>query len=191
MRNLIILFLIAFQCQLFAQKEFNSDLIPVVDGKVVFHVEFQTDLEKDVARNRIKKYLNESHTPYSGEFVVDNENFTVCRVVDYVEITSGFLNTFAMYMTYNLSFEYKDNLCMMVIQQISFMEKEYFEAKEEAKTYMTRELDMPEHTGEDIMLHQNYKLIMIGNASRKVTNASIDKINSMIKNIEYILYRKN
>ena len=186
----MILFLIAFQCQLFAQKEFNADSVPAVDGKVVFRVEFKTDLEKDVTRSRIKKYLNEAHIPYSGEFVVDNDDFTVCRVIDYIDVSSSFLNTFAMYMAYNMSFEHKDNLCVMVVQQITFMEKEYFEAKEKAKTYMSRELNMPEYTGEDIMLHENYKLVMISNASKKVTNASIDKINSMIKELEIILYRK-
>ena len=190
MKKWMLLCLVVFQCQLFAQKTFNADSIPVVDGKVVFRVEFETDLDKKEVQDRMIKYLNEFHEPYSGEFIINNNDFTVCRIVDYIDISSGFLNTFAMYMTYNLSFEYSDTLCVLVIQNIVFMEKEYFEIKEEAKTFRTRELDMPEYSAEDIMIDGNYKVLMIPKASKKVTEASVEKINSIIEEINTFIYRK-
>jgi hypothetical protein len=168
------------------QTAFNADSVPAVDGKVVFTTEFETVLNKEDERERVKNFLNDKLDPYVGEFIVDNENFTVCRIIDYIDVNTGILSTFAMYMTYNLSYEYKDSLCVMTIQNIRFMEKEYFEIRENA----TRELEMPEYSGEDIMLHEKYKVLMISKASKKVTEASIARINGILKDLEIILNRK-
>lgn len=190
MKKLIFLFLIVFSSQTFAQMTFSPDSIPLVEGKVFFCVDFNTNLKKDTTRERIKRYLNESLDPYAGEFNIDNEDFTVCRITDYIDVNSGILNTFAMYMTYSLSFEYKDSLCVMTIQNISYMDKEYFETKEERELTGSRVLNMPEYTAEDIMIHKKYKLVMVGNASKKITTSSVERINNIIKEIEIRLYRK-
>jgi hypothetical protein len=172
------------------QTTFNPDSVPVIDGKVLFSTEFETVLNKEEERERVKKFLNDKLNPYSGEFILDNKDFTVSRIIDYIDVSTGILNTFAMYMTYSMSFEYKDSLCTMIIQNIRFMEKEYFEIKEEAKTFRSKELDMPEYTAEDIMLHEKYKVLMISKASQKVTDSSIKRINEILKELEIILHRK-
>ncbi len=159
MRRLLTLLLviIAFECQLLAQTAFSTDSIPVKNGKVVFNVEFQTDLNQKGIHERIKKYLNSSLEPYSGEFITENDSSTVCLITDYVEINTGMFSVFAMYMTYNLMFDYKDGLCTMTLGNIKYMEKEYFETKEKQQPYMTRKMYMPEYTAEYIMLDKKYQ----------------------------------
>jgi hypothetical protein len=168
------------------QVAFSPDSVPVIDGKVVFSAELKTALNKGEARDRVKTFLNTQLEPYSGEFVVDTDDFSVCRITDYVDVNTGILNTFAMYMTYNLSYEYKDSLCVMTIQNIRFMEKEYFEIQEGS----TQKLEMPEYTAEDIMLHEKYKVLMINKASQKVTEASVLRINGILKELDILLHRK-
>lgn len=187
---ILLLAVVAFGCHTFAQVSFNADSIPVKDGKVFFKVDFQTDLNQKTIRERVKKFLNSSLEPYSGEFVVDNENSTVCLVTDYLAINTAVFSVFAMYMTYNLLFDYKDGLCTMTLGNVRYMEKEYFETKEKQQPYMNRKMYMPEYTAEDIMIDKKYKVVMINKASEKVTDATLERINSIIKEIDYSLLRK-
>lgn len=166
-----------------------NDPIPTIEGKIVFHKTYDSNLSELELNDLIHQFLNEKLNPYSGIFTIDNEDFTVCRITDYILVESNFLQTFAMYMTYSLSVEYQSDGIQVHLQNIQFMEKEYFEAKEEAKTFRTRELNMPEYSGEDIMLHGYYKLLMVRKASQKVTQAALQRINQIFEDIEILLLR--
>jgi hypothetical protein len=61
------------------------------------------------------------------------------------------------------------------------MEKGYFETQEKSK----RKLNMPEYSGEDIMIKKDYSLMLKKNASGRITDASLQRINEIIKGLDY------
>ena len=118
--------------------------------------------------------------PYFGEFSMNNDDYTLSRITDYIDFGNDVLQTFGMYMTYNLQLAYKQGSCIMVIRDITYMEKGYFDAQEESN----RKLKMPVYPGIDIMVHKKYSLLMKKNASERITEASLKRINGIIKSLD-------
>lgn len=182
-----LLFILLFSSMSFAQPvQFSKDSIPVIDGEVVFVVKFDYDLNKKEFFRRAYSYLNDQLNPYSGVFLINNEDSTVCRITDYLEILSNPIAVFGMFMTYNLHLTYKDGNCTMFFRNISYMEKGYFEAQEKSQ----RKLNMPEYSGKDIMIEKKYSRLMIRDASNKITEATIERINDIIKSLDLIFMRE-
>ena len=161
--------------------QFGKDSIPLAGDRVVFSVDFKFDLGKEEFRKRALSYLNNELNPYSGGFRVNNDDYALCRVTDYIDFSDNLFETFGMYMTYDLQLGYKDGACIMVIRNITFMEKGYFETQEKSK----RKLNMPEYSGEGIMVHKSYSLMLKKNASERITNASLKRVNAVIKGLDY------
>jgi len=74
----------------------------------------------------------------------------------------------------------------MIIRDISYMEKGYFETQEKSQ----RKLNMPKYSGKDIMIDKNYSRLMMRNASGKITEATVERINEIIKNFDLTFMRK-
>ena len=142
-------------------------------------MDFKYNLKKEEFHKRVAEYLNKEMDPYSGAFLVNNADQTVSKIVDYIPAHGGWMQAFGMYMTYRLQFVYEDGRCWMVIQDISYMEKQYFEAQEQAD----RKLDMPVHSAEAIMIDHSFTLLMVKNVSEKVTESSLKRINGMITSL--------
>ena len=182
MKRLMLFLIVSLPWAGYAQPvQFKKDSIPLADGKVIFSVDFKFDLSKEEFHKRAFSYLNDVMNPYSGGFRMNNDDYTLCRITDYIDFADNVFETFGMYMTYNLQLGYKDGSCIMVIRDITYMEKGYFEAKEKSE----RKLNMPEYTGEDIMVHKKYSLMLKKNASERVTNSSLNRINEIIKGLDY------
>lgn len=182
MKRFILFLIISIPCAGYGQLvQFTKDSIPLAEGKVVFSVNFKFGLSKEEFHKRAFSYLNDEMNPYSGGFSMNNNDYTLCRITDYINFSDNLLETFGMYMTYDLQLGYKDSSCTMVIRDITYMEKIYFETKENSK----RKLNMPEYTGEDIMIHKNYSLMLKKNASERITDASLKRINEIIKGLDY------
>lgn len=160
--------------------QFMEDSIPVVDGKVVFVVDFNFDLDKNEFSEKAFYYLNGILDPYSGVFLVNSNESIVCEVVDYLDVSSNAFQVFGMYMTYRLQLIYMNGSCTMIINNITYMEKGYFEKQEES----SRKLNMPEYSGKDIMIDKNYSRLMSQNASGKITGVTLERINEIIKGLE-------
>lgn len=161
-------------------KPFNADSIPLVDDEVVFTVRFEEDLTKDQFREIASGYLNSALDPYSGSFIKNSLDSAICRVIDYLEIESSFLRVSGVYMTYDMKFKYQDGFCDLTIRPIQFMEKSYYEAQ--AKE--SRNLNMPEYTGKEILVDKKYTQILIKNASQKITDATLKRLNEVVKELE-------
>lgn len=171
----------------FAQSvQFSEDSIPVVNEEVVFSVTYEHKLNKKEFFRRTYSYLNDKMDPYSGIFLKNNEDSTVCHITDYLEIASNPVSVFGMYMTYNLYMLYREGNCTMIIRDISYMEKGYFETQEKSQ----RKLNMPIYSGKDIMIDKNYSRLMMRNASGKITEATVERINEIIKNFDLTFMRK-
>lgn len=160
---------------------FQRDSIPVVDGKVVFKTEFKADLKKEEFHKKARAYLNEKLNPYSGVFRIDNNDFTVSRITDYVSIENSLFQKFGMYMTYDLQLGYKDGTCSMVINRIRYIDKGNFEAHEKDPRH--NRIDRA-WTGKEIMIDQRYSLMFIKNVSERITDASLKRINGIIKGLD-------
>lgn len=171
----------------FAQSvQFSKDSIPVIDGEVAFRVKFEYELDKVAFFRRAYSYLNDKLNPYSGAFLINNKDSTVCLITDYLEISSNPINIFGMYITYNLHLIYKDGDCFMIIRNISYMEKGYFEAQEVSQ----RKLNMPKYSGREIVIDKNYASMMNRNASDKVTGATVERINEIVKDLDVSFMEK-
>lgn len=157
--------------------QFTKDAIPIFDKKVVFRVEFTHDLSKEEFHRRSYTFLNDILNPYLGHFSINSNDSTVSRIIDYLDINSSVFQTFGMYMTYKLKFEYNNGKCIMYIEDITYMEKQYFETQENSN----RKLHMPEYSAKDIMIDERYSLLLIRNASERVTDASLIRINEVIR----------
>ena len=66
------------------------------------------------------------------------------------------------------------------------MEKGYFEAQEKSQ----RKLNMPEYSGKDIMIDKNYSRLLMRDASDKITEATVERINEIIKSLDLIFMRE-
>lgn len=160
--------------------QFTEDSIPVVNGEVVFVVDLNSDLDKNEFSEKAFYYLNGVLDPYTGVFLVNSSDSTVCEIIDYLEVASNAFQVFGMYMTYSLQLIYMHGSCTMIIKNITYMEKGYFEKQEES----LRKLNMPEYSGKDIMIDKNYSRLMSQNASGKITGVTLERINEIIKGLE-------
>lgn len=182
-----LLFIFLFPVMGYAQSvEFSKDSIPVVDGKVVFSVNFEHKLEKEEFRKRSIAYLNNKLDPYSGVFLVNNRDSTVCKITDYLEIDSNVAQLFSIYVTYSLRMKYEEGRCTMTIRDFTYMEKTYFETQEASE----RKLNMPEYSGKEMMIDKSYTRLMTKNPAGRVTEATVNRINEIINNLELSFTRK-
>ncbi len=180
MKRFIFFWMLALPIAGLAQPvPFTADSIPVIGGKVVFSADFAVDLSKKELRKRAYDYLNNAMDPYAGAFQADNEDQTVCKITDYVPASGSFLQSFGMYMTYRLQLSYADGICRLLIRDITYMEKEYFEAQERS----VRKLRMPVHSGEAIMIDQSFSLLMVKNVSERITEGSLKRFNGIISGL--------
>lgn len=187
MKRLILFLIVSFPLIGYAQPaQFTNDSIPTVDGKVVFNVNFEFDLSKEEFRKRAYSYLNNELNPYSGMFHPDKGDYTTCQITDYIDIENSLFQKFGMYMTYNLQLEYKERICTMVIRDISYMTKGYFEADVDKQRKQT----LPKYSAKDIMINQNYSLMLIKNASERITDASLKRINEIINGLNVSFVKK-
>lgn len=161
-------------------RTFTAASIPLVQGDVVFTVNFKSGLKQAEFHKIAYRYLKDGLKPYSGIFLEDNDANTVCLATDYLSMVNGVLQSFGMYMTYRLELSYANGLCILVIKDISYMEKNAFEANEKARPRTT----IPKWSGKDIMVDHKYHLLLIGNISKRITDASLDRINEIVKSLD-------
>ncbi len=106
---------------------FNSQKIRSLwlTEKLFFLAKFEYELNKNEFFRRTYSYLNDKLDPYSGAFLINNEDSTICLITDYLEISSNPIAVFGMYITYNMHLTYNEGNCTMAISNISYMEKGY------------------------------------------------------------------
>ena len=185
--QLFFLFLFLSSSTGFAQSpQFSKDSIPVVDEEVVFSTKFKYELSKEEFFIFTSFYLNGKLDPYSGSFIINNEDSAILRVTDYLDIESGAINTYAMYMTYSMHMTYEDGYCKMLIKDITYMGKGDFERQAKSK----RKLNLSVYTGKDIMIDEDLSWFMKKDSSQKVTDATIERFNEIVKDLDLIFSSK-
>ncbi|MBK5195965.1 MAG: hypothetical protein JJE08_08070 [Proteiniphilum sp.] len=158
---------------------FTTDSIPVVEDEVVFTYHFKGNLSKEEIHTRMHYYLDRELDPYSGAFLKNTRDSVVCQIIDYLEIESNLLHVFGMYMTYDMKFVFKEGSCDLTISHIIFMEKSHFEKQEKT----SREFYFQEFTGKEIMIDKSYTQLLRREASDKITDAAIKRLNEIVRNL--------
>ena len=166
--------------------QFSKDSIPVVDDKVEFSTQFNYELSKEDFFRVTSFYLNDKLDPHSGSLIINNEDSAILRVTDYLDIEAGAINTYAMYMTYNIHFTYENGYCNMLIKDITYMGKGDFERQAKSK----RKLNLSVYTGKEIMIDKDFSWFMKKDSSLKVTLATIERLNEIVKDLDSIFSSK-
>lgn len=175
-----ILVLLLLTTSGYAQVEpFSSVSVPLEDDKVVFTHQFTNDLSNEEFRTKVYMYLNTGLKPHAISFLEKTADSMVCRVVDYLEIESSPLSVFAMYMIYDLKLGYNEKSSDLTIRNINFMEKSDFERKQEKP----RESNFQIYTGKEMMIDKVYSPLLRKNASVRVTDAAIERLNEVVNGL--------
>ncbi|MDR1682001.1 MAG: hypothetical protein LBS25_01225 [Candidatus Symbiothrix sp.] len=182
-------FALLFSGNMAAQK-LTTDNIALINDELVFTVQLPTVFNQAEIYHRVHHFLDNDLQPYSGGFLKDTVSETRCKITDYLEVSANMFSIFAWYMSYDLSIEYVDSLCVIHFGYIRFMEKEYFESKELwQKSSHNRQLNMPEYSGKDIFIDKSFNELMIRKASAKTANAALNRFNAIIAGIKNNLNR--
>ena len=159
---------------------FSTDSIPVVGEEVKFTYLFEAEIDKKEYLTRTYFFMDRELNPYKGAFLKNTEDTVVCRVIDYLDIESGVLHVFGMYMTYDIAFVYRDASCDLSISNIQFMEKSYFERQQESP----RNLNLTMFTGKDILVDRRYTQLFKRGASDKIAAAAVARLNEVVVKLE-------
>jgi len=177
MKNLILLFLcLPILC---VAQDDSATNIPIVDGKVVFSESYEPSLTKQEIHNQLIELLN-STLADKGVLTLDDyeQGVFACRVIDYLSVEEKPLMTFAMNIRYTLVFQYDDNSCSVKIRNLSYTEPE-------------DESNGDVYPAEYILIDKKYKVLMIKEASKKITNRTIEYMEQLFKQVGYKLKIKN
>lgn len=167
-------------------RQFTKDSIPTSHGKVVFHINFKSNLSENEFHKRAYFYLENILSPVDGIFLTDNDQSTICKVTDYISIDNGLFQKFGMYMTYDIQFGYKMGACSLVIHDIEYMEKGSFDARKNSHG----EIQVKEWSGSDILVDEKYHLLFIKNVSERITIETLKRINGIISDLYASFERK-
>ncbi len=159
---------------------FSNDSILVVGEEVTFTYRFDADIDKKEYLTRTYFFMDRELNPYKGAFLKNTEDTVVCRVIDYLDIESGVLHVFGMYMTYDIALVYRDASCDLSISNIQFMEKSYFERQQESP----RNLNLTMFTGKDILVDKRYTQLFKRGASDKIAVAAVARLNDVVVKLE-------
>ena len=173
-----------FAGNLSAQTLSSKDFL-LVNDDVMISVQLTPPLKRDEIYRRVHYCLHQNWLPYIGTFLKDTTSETRCKITDYLEINNNALSVFAMYMSYDLSIFYADSLCVINIQNLRYMEKEYYERKESwEENPSNRKLNMPEYTGKEILIDHVFKTLFNPKASLKTEAATLKRFNSILARLK-------
>ncbi len=194
MKKQILFIFFIFPCILFAQNKFMPESIPVSENnEVIFRKKFgDLDLKKEDIKKRVLYYLTHELNPDSA-LLAGYPDKSVCRVTECFVYSSGAFQTNGMCMMYELIFEYEDNCCNVSLEVMKFMEKEEYDKMLRylpEKPYLKEE-DFKSYIAKKIMIDRNYRILFVKKASDKVTGFAIERINTIMKEVEYTLTKKN
>lgn len=155
--------------------------IPVEGEKVVFADTILSPLDKEEILKSIYYWVNTAETKDRHITDVKNDYDTgilSCKIADYLMVSRSTLTTFPLYMLYSLSFEYKNNWCVVRIQNIRYIEPSDFDQRNRSN------IDKFMIPGELPLVEKKYKPAFVKDASEKVIIVTLDNVNALIASIQ-------
>ena len=81
-------------------------------------------------------------------------------------------------MMYTLSFEYQNNLCVVKLHDISYIEPSEFEKKE------NKDISVAMISGELPLVEKKYRPAFVKNASEKIIDSTLKDVNTLLDSIQ-------
>lgn len=178
-----MLFIVLVPLLAFAQggDEMKFDKIPVDEsGKVVFADTILTSSDKEKIRNMIYYWVNTAETQerHIEDVKSDYETGTFsCEINDYLYIVRSTWLTFSLYMKYTLSFEYQNNLCIVKLHDINYIEPSEFEKNK------NKDMSGAMISGELPLVEKKYKPAFVKDASEKIIDSTLKNVNTLFYSI--------
>lgn len=162
---------------------FQVDSIPVKNGEVVFEAHLETVLSQEQINARFNHFISKMLNPASGKIVEKVPERTVCEIVDYIDVGDNFFQSFGVYMIYTLELGARDGLGSVKIDDIQFLEKGYYQS------YMdpSDSRSLPLMSARDIMLDRTFKQMFFKDASLRITQSSIDRVNVIVEDLQNLI----
>lgn len=175
MKKLVVLsFLILFANLLYSAG--NGNDIPLVKGKVVFTDTIETLLNKDAIRLRLDLWADEYSVGRTNSVNVKDTSLNVMEYtfVDYLEMEKTPIRIYSIYMKYTVRLLYKDNMCMIRVNRISYIEPEDVGDKNRLSTSSI--------SAEQVLLGK-YKVGLIEDAQGKIKLHTLKVIDNLYKSL--------
>ncbi|NDW09737.1 DUF4468 domain-containing protein [Dysgonomonas sp. 520] len=165
----------------YCQEEGKYPFVVEDNGTVYFTDTIQTSLTGVEMQTVISEWLSKTYLPKRG--IINSNDSTLgiisCRAIDYLEIEKRKLSLFAVYMRYSLVFQLKDNQCVVLVRNISYLDKENFEKGNNSSNYYI--------FGESVLIEKSYKEAFVKNASEKITRSTMSNVENLFDAVRDIL----
>ncbi|MDP4269397.1 MAG: hypothetical protein Q8909_04650 [Bacteroidota bacterium] len=175
---LLILLGITFSLnEIHAQKR----LFRMMNGKIMVSDTIKCNLTKDQIVQRLKPMLINLDFKEEQFALADSMNVAslYAPLTDHLEMERDKFTSFAIMMNYYLSFEIKDNQCITKI-----MDNKYIDTDEYQKKVKNNNYDCQFYPGEMVLLKKQYKSLFVKNASDKIINHTVLRINEIFANVK-------
>ena len=169
---LIYFTLLAFFCQAQVITSVKQE-----SGKVVFRDTVSSNLSKEEIRLRLINRLNTQLLPHAGIITSDDtvQGIITCRMMDFLEMEQKAFSVFTMYLRYRLILQYFDKQCIITIKNIYFIDPADYKTKDAVS------LQEKWISAELVMLEKKYNVLTVKNASGKLTDATIQRLNEVFE----------
>lgn len=147
----------------------NGPVVPVTNGRVLFSDTIGTVLDKEAIKERLEKWTEENLKPNDQRYIMGSLNDSINNmmttvVFEYMEMDKNNWVTHFIYIRYHLVMKYKDNQCIVTFGRIDYAEN-------------IGDLNSP-IPGEDILIKKNFKRLGYKDASNKIIEYTVSKVNN-------------
>ena len=175
MKKIAILFsftLLAFFCQAQVITSVKQE-----NGKVVFRDTVSSGLSKEEIRSRLINWLNTKLLPHAGMITSNDtvQGIITCQMMDFLEMDKKAFSVFTMYLRYQLILQCFDKQYIITIRNIYFIDPVDYKPK--------NALSLQEKwiSAELVMLEKKYNVLTVKNASGKLTDTTIQRLNEVFE----------
>jgi hypothetical protein len=175
---LLILLGISFSTnQIHAQKK----LFQMMNGKIFISDTLHCNMTKDQIVQKLKPMLINLDFKEEQFTIADSLDVATlyAPLTDCLDMERSKFSSFSIMMNYYLSFDIRDNLCITKISDIKYIDIDEYQKKAKNNNY-----ECLYYPGETILLKKQYKSVFVKNASDKIINHTVLRVNELFANVK-------
>lgn len=164
----------------FAQKS----LFKMQNGKIITSDTVKCGLTKEQIVEKLNPLIANLGFKEEEMLLSDGAKMTTlyAPLTDYLVMTRSKFSTFAILMSYYLSFEVFDNKCITKVSGIRYTDTDEFQ-----KQFSDQKYEPVSYPGEDILLKKQYKAVFVKNASDRIIDQTILRVNEIFASARGVL----
>lgn len=177
---LLSTFLLGFIFISLAQDDLSKVNVQLKNDKVFLTDTIDIQLNKDGWYQRLMDWLP-TFISERGQIGSENEEIGLISVhmTDYLEIEKKSFSMFAMYIRYNLFFQFDANKCVVIVRDINYIEQDKYESGKYSRDDLI--------SAKTILIDKKYKPIFVKNASERISEHTIELFEQIFGQIEDVL----